>query len=353
HRMMLMLALWMNTLLLEKGRKLGQKTKERLSLAVNWLVGQYDHISGRVSNLGHNDGSHILPFSSAPYDDYQPILSAASRAFAKEPALLAGDWDDLSLWLGILTKEKPNLLVPKEATRIGNKESWASLRAVQYTSRPAHADQLHVDLWYQGHNITLDPGTFQYNAHTPWDNGLARSLVHNTVTINGKDQMVRGGRFLWLDWAQAKILESNENMICAEHYGYRKMNAVHRRTINKISNTNWEISDLIYGAKSTDEKFSAKLHWLLPNWPLDYKNGLFSISAPFGSIDLQISTETDIFLGISNIFYEGIAVLGKERDEPLLGWYSPTYGLKIPAYSILFSIEKKLPISITSKFTFS
>ena len=357
HRMMLMLALWMNALLLEKGLKLDLKTKEKLSHAVNWLIGQYDQLSGKVSNLGHNDGSCILPFSSSPYDDYRPILSAASRAFAKEPPLEAGDWDDLSLWLGIPTKakqkRKPNFSIPRSIPRLGDIGSWASLQSVHYTSRPAHADQMHVNLWYQGHNITLDPGTFQYNAPPPWDNGLARTLVHNTVTINGKDQMVRGGRFLWLDWAQAKIIEQNENMICAEHYGYRKMNAIHRRTIKKHSDSYWEILDFIYSSKPSEESHETSLHWLLPSWLLEHKNNTFSFSAPFGSIDLQISSESEASPGKCNLFHKGIAVSETLREEPLLGWYSPTYGMKIPAYSILFSIEKQLPITISSKFKFS
>lgn len=353
HRMMLMLALWMNALLLEKGLKMDPQAKGKLTFAVNWLVGQYDQISGRVPNLGHNDGSCILPFSSAAYDDYRPILSAANRAFVKEPTLEAGDWDDLSLWLSIPTQVQPNLFVPAAAARIGNKESWASVRAVQYTSRPAHADQLHVDLWYQGHNVTLDPGTFQYNASPPWDNGLAQTLVHNTITINEKDQMLRGGRFLWLDLAQAKIIERNENMICAEHYGYRKINAVHRRTLKKLTDIQWEVTDFIYAAKPLEESLEATLHWLLPDWPLKHKDNTFSLSAPFGLVNLQISTDPKFESEKFDLYHKGLATSGTEKKQPLLGWYSPTYGMKIPAYSILFSIEKRLPVTITSKFTFS
>jgi hypothetical protein len=51
------------------------------------------------------------------------------------------------------------------------------------------------------------PGTFRYTAPAPWDNSLARTLVHNTIELNHQDQMKRAGRFLWLDWAQAEDVE--------------------------------------------------------------------------------------------------------------------------------------------------
>ena len=83
------------------------------------------------------------------------------------------------------------------------KKSWAYLRTAQFTSRPSHADQLHLDLWWRGLNIARDAGTYLYNAPAPWDNSLTTTLVHNTVTINGRDQMTRAGRFLYLDWVNA------------------------------------------------------------------------------------------------------------------------------------------------------
>ncbi len=82
--------------------------------------------------------------------------------------------------------------------------SWGSVRAVKYQDRPAQADQLHVELWWQGINIACDPGTYRYTAPPPWNNGLARTGVHNTVMVDGQEQMIRAGRFLWLDWAQAE-----------------------------------------------------------------------------------------------------------------------------------------------------
>jgi hypothetical protein len=357
HRMMLTLALWMKVLLQYSYRKMNGQAHTKLSRASNWLMGQLDPISGQVPNLGHNDGSLILPFCPASYNDYRPILQAASHVFLDEPALDPGPWDGLRIWLGTPVEEKqkktPSILINPSTPRIGNTEAWASLRTARFTSRPAHADQLHVELWYRGHNIALDAGTFQYNAPPPWDNGLAQTMVHNTVMINKKNQMYRAGRFLWLDWAQSKILDQRDNLICAEHYGYRKLHAVHQRTLKRISTRKWEIVDLVFSPYSSLDEYKIDLHWLLPNWPPQFTGNTCTLSAPFGSVMLNISSEIKAITPKFSFYKEGQPISGNAQEEPLLGWFSPTYDLKIPSLSIRYSVTHALPVKITSCFTFS
>ncbi len=62
---------------------------------------------------------------------------------------------------------------------------------------------LHVDLWWRGHNVALDAGTYSYNAPEPWDNVLAQTAYHNTVTVDDLDQMERVAKFLWLPWLRS------------------------------------------------------------------------------------------------------------------------------------------------------
>jgi len=339
HRLMLTLAVWMKVLLQNSSQKMSSQTHVKLSKASKWLMCQLDPISGQVSNLGHNDGSLILPFSPTPYEDYRPILQAASRVFLDEPAFDPGPWDDLCVWLGISAKEKhkktPSFLVNPSAPRIGNSDAWGSLRTARFTSRPAHTDQLHVDLWYHGHNITLDAGTFQYNAPPPWDNGLAQTLVHNTLMVNGKNQMFRAGRFLWLDWAQSNLVDQKDNLICANHNGYRKLHVVHQRTLKRVSAKKWEIIDLVFSSRLSSNEYQVDLHWLLPN------------------IKLDISAETKTIPSKFTFYKKGRSISGETQEEPLLGWSSPTYGYKIPALSIRYSIIHAVPLTITSQFTFS
>jgi hypothetical protein len=43
-------------------------------------------------------------------------------------------------------------------------------------------------------NLALDPGTYQYNAPPPWENALNVTRVHNTVMVDGQDQMIPSRR---------------------------------------------------------------------------------------------------------------------------------------------------------------
>jgi uncharacterized heparinase superfamily protein len=84
-------------------------------------------------------------------------------------------------------------------------------------------------------NIALDPGTYLYNAAPPWENALSGSDVHNTLTVDGMDQMQRVGKFLFLDWAQARLIQQERasqgslRQVVAEHDGYRSLGITHRR----------------------------------------------------------------------------------------------------------------------------
>ena len=154
-----------------------------------------------------------------------PVLNAVARAFL-DYDLPRGPWDELALWFGIPLENRKYIQLPRYlGDQLYGKDSWAYLRTAQFTSRPSHADQLHVDLWWRGLNIAQDAGTYLYNADPPWDNRLTAAQLHNTVTVNGRDQFTRAGRFLYLDWfnayrrgsleADPAILQRRSRMTCS------------------------------------------------------------------------------------------------------------------------------------------
>lgn len=165
--------------------------------------------------------------------------------------------------------------------------------------------------------------------------------------------MYRAGRFLWLDWAQSQILDQKDNLICAQHYGYRKLRAMHQRTLKRISTQKWEIVDFVFSPYSSKDEYKIDLHWLLPNWPLQFTGNTCTLSAPFGSVKLHISSDIKTITSVLTFFNKGRPISSNIQEEPLLGWFSPTYGQKLPALSIRYSVTHALPVTITSRFTFS
>ena len=61
HRMMLQLALLYEARLRKQGRQISQQVKQKLAQATNWVIAQLDPVSGRLPNLGHNDGTLTAP----------------------------------------------------------------------------------------------------------------------------------------------------------------------------------------------------------------------------------------------------------------------------------------------------
>jgi hypothetical protein len=225
---------------------------------------------------------------------------------------------------------------------------------------------LHLDLWWQGWNIAQDAGTYLYNAPSPWDNALAGSMVHNTVTVNGQDQMTRAGRFLYLDWAQAKIMggerdpDGGLSCLVAQHAGYRKSGVLHRRTVSCDEGV-WLVVDRLLPANGRHlDPVTARVQWLLPDWHWDLKDTTLNIQSPGGWITLQItgeslSTAEVVGAGFhpslqAQLVRAGELLAGSGPVFPTWGWTAPVYGEKQPALSFSVQTIGRLSLSFTSRW---
>lgn len=348
-------------------------THQRLASAARWLLAQIDWETGQAPNLGSNDGANILPLAPGGFHDFRPVAQAACRAFLGQPAFPPGPWDELCLWLKLPFNQKTPLLdrpesraiqSPGSVHRLGDRNNWASIRAVHFTERPSHADQLHVDLWWRGENIAKDAGTFRYTAADPWNNTLSRTCVHNTVEINGQDQMLRAGRFLWLDWAQAQLLNTQANKpqcITAQHDGYRRFGVLHRRELKQDDDNHWTITDHLLEKDSRRHDRAARpvksffLHWLLPDWPWEFKEEKIALRHPAGrKVTLKIKPVFSESVKAAPVQYSlvraGKPLIGPKDVNPVLGWYSPSYNLKIPALSFSMTVQAPVPLILLSEW---
>jgi hypothetical protein len=344
--------------------------KENLALATHWLLSLLDPESGCVPNLGANDGAYIFPLSTSPFNDFRPVAQAAARAFLGY-TLPSGTWDEMSLWFG-LPHTGSQLEIPRyPGDQMVAKNSWGYLRAVRFKSRPSHADQLHFDLWWRGLNLTPDPGTYLYNADPPWDNRLTSTLVHNTVSVDGLEQMTRISRFLYLDWANAtgkRHFETDADFFqrnSARTYAYAKVYVRHDRTVTVFNDERWLVEDELlnetYIGKAPLEHVY-RLHWLLPDWEWKLENREASLElrlkSPLGWIRLEIKAEpADLKLSTSLVragefVWQTSEVLKTSEVSTIRGWVSPTYAHKIPALSLSVEVQSSESIKFSSEFTF-
>jgi hypothetical protein len=362
HRLMLQVVLWTNAISSGKYRW-PHRTRAALKRSVHWLLALLDFESGRVPNLGANDGADIFPLSISPFSDFRPVLHASARAFL-DYDLPRGAWDELAFWFGVQAGGPRTITLPRYlGDQLYGQNSWAYFRTAQFTTRPSHADQLHLDLWWRGLNMTRDAGTYLYNAPAPWDNSLTTALVHNTVTVNGRDQFTRSGRFLYLDWVNAYRTNSgSEDAAVLQqvrgHYrgkGYR-----HTRTVSVCDHDRWLVLDEILPLRMTPRKkpLTVRLHWLLPGFPWRVESHASGVTlfleSPHGQVTLSITCDSPQItraLKIS-LFSAGKLLHGSAAPDPRRGWVSPTYAVKVPALSLAVETESTNEVKFTTQFIF-
>nr|WP_260850332.1 heparinase II/III-family protein [Flavobacterium anhuiense] len=126
------------------------------------------------------------------------------------------------------------------------------MRCGKHKDRPAHADNLHVDVWYKGINYLRDSGTYKYNTSNEMQQYFTGTGAHNSVTIEHKSQMLKGSRFIWFYWSQAikaKLIETESTYIfegSISAFRYLNPKARHSRTLIKSKGKlDWEIEDRV------------------------------------------------------------------------------------------------------------
>ncbi len=357
HRLMLQIALFCDHLRREADQlPWEQVTEERLKAATRWLWALTDPETGRVPNLGANDGAYLFPLTVYPFDDHRPVVEAAAKAFLNQDVYQQVELSEMAAWFDLtdvppMLENQPQAM---EILRLDQDNGRAFLRTSQYVNRPSHADQLHADLWWQGVNIALDAGTYRYQAKPPWDNAFMATQIHNTLTVDGRDQMVQAGRFLWLDWAQSEVLsfELDDNgrlgYLKAEHDGYRKIGVRHQRAVCTHPK-GWNVVDAVApNGSGTKQKYQIRLTWLLPDWEWSVeKSDRILLTGPDFSFKLRVKGADEL-----NLFRAGEQLLGGIKPDPVWGWHSPTYDLKKPALMLMAVCHTKLPIKLQSKFRF-
>ncbi len=387
HRLALQLYLWVMRLAELNGLSFPEGMRRGVQRSFDLLRTQTDRQTGRLPNFGHNDGALFLPLNTCAFEDYRPLLQMLSLVRDRKKIYRDGPWDEDTVWLfgagsiggtnrkhprGVELVELP-FFAPCAGTYIlGGDESQAVIRCVQFRSRPAHADQLNVDLWWRGENIAIDAGSYLYSGEPPWRNSLAHAGVHNTVTVDGQDQMRRSGRFLWTGLAQAVVGMPNVGAWCGSHDGYRRLGIIHNRLVERADEDTWIVTDDLIGRGV----HAVRLHWLLPDYPWEWSapeedlalqnllsakmtgwkdgsGGGLILRTPAGGISLRIwssrRAKFNLYRAGKKVYGEDAA--GKTVPTETRGWRSLRYASKSPALSLAGISEGELPIRFISVWT--
>lgn len=105
-----------------------------------------------------------------------------------------------------------------------------------------HADALSFTLKAFGEDILIDPGTYDYFTYPQWRTYFKSTIAHNTIEVDGQDQSMMLGLFLWGERAEARCLDwqpsDSGGLVKGEHDGYRRVQdpVLHRRTLQLDGN---------------------------------------------------------------------------------------------------------------------
>ena len=354
QRMVLHLLLWTLRLAEIHHASLHEDIRTRAQSAFDFLRRWVDPVSGLGPNYGSDDGSLILSLAPAAYRDFRPLLQLGA-AVLDRPGLKAGPWDEATQWFGVksavVQDTPPVFSVETGYFHLGDANSWAMIRAGRHTRRPFQADQLHVDFWWHGINLARDAGTYLYNGPAPWNNGLAGTAVHNTVTVDQQDQMRRAGRFLWVDWAQASgktyasPIHTCVDRFEGQHDGYRRFGVTHRRAIQWLADSGWVIVDDIEG----QGQHEVRLHWLVADLPLEGTESLEQLVFKMERARIRWSIFSSApgsaaIVRAGKQISDGALDRLTDADIQLLGWEAPTYGDLRPAVSLVQQTRSQLPV---------
>ncbi len=261
HRVVVQLLTWAITIADQNKERFSDVVYKRAKRTFHYLRTCLIDENGMLPNYGANDGALFFRLSSTDYRDYRPQLQALAAALGTE--LQFNNFNEDSHWYGTFENARKTWQ-PANGVHIFPDGGYYIMREPQtltfikcgsYKDRPQHADNLHIDIWYKGENILQDAGSYKYNTDDATIRYFSGTASHNTVMLGDKDQMLKGGRFIWYYWSQRKnasLVESEKSFVfdgAIHAFVYLQKGIVHRRIVTKVKGKpEWSIRDEVSGA---------------------------------------------------------------------------------------------------------
>jgi hypothetical protein len=185
-----------------------------------------------------------------------------------------------------------------------------------------HADALAITLSVAGEECLVDPGTYSYWQEQKWRDYFRGTSAHNTVRVDGVDQSVSGGRFMWLKQAAARIermpLSPGDFDFRGSHDGYLRLPdpVRHLRSVRFDAAASTLVVRDELAAKQAHRleqfwHFAPGLELLLNSKGLRVRGKAFVLQLQVSGRDLVLE-------------------LVRGCENPPLGWYSRSYEARQP-----------------------
>jgi hypothetical protein len=306
---------------------------------------------GQPPHQGDSDEGVGLLLDAPSYNRWRSLLSTGRELFGPMPWWPRFEDEDVrtKLWTRGIPQQKissprplirPNLF--EDAGQVylragsGSEEIWCRCDAGPHgfsgIAAHAHADALSLELRVGGVEVLADPGTFCYHGNPEWREYFRSTIAHNTIELMGRSQSVSGGPFLWTEHAGVRLIsvegleeDSPDARWQAEHMGYlRQGGPIHRRSVvlDRVAHTIM-IEDDLFGDSTASTPMRMAFHF-----GADVKCALDSGRAILSWADGGAELQLPPYLSWS---------LHRGEENPPLGWFSPSFDVKLPTFCLLGS----------------
>lgn len=330
--------------------------------------------SGIVLQIGDSDNARVLRLDESNYSPYLARLNCGAVLF-QDPALkvTAGEIDETTYWLlgggeinakfHALPQSKPNnipglISFPEGGYFIFQTVNDEGMNAkLIFDCGPlgypplcahGHSDALAIWLIIDGEEILTDAGTYAYHTEREWRDYFRSTAAHNTIVVQGENQSVIGGPFMWLKQANCKLVKIRESQnaevlfVAGSHNGYQRLSppVIHSRAVNWFeTEKKFTIRDELF---VNGEIFIEELFHLAPGVEIELKNN-----------NIVLLQKEKIFVTIKLAEILQVEVAKGVEQPRIKGWYSRVLGKKEPVYTITAWGRISTPVELITMIAFA
>ncbi len=333
------------------GHPLGDEVWDAIRRMMDALAAVVD-VRLRPPRQGDGDDGHGLLLDAPGYQRWSSLLATGTVLFGCPPWWPPIPPDDVRtpLWTalapappvtGTPSGRRPSLFADAGMALLRNEtgqseELWCRVDHGPHGYLPiaahAHADALSIEVRVGGIEILADPGTYCYHGESMWRAFFRSTLGHNTLEVAGVDQSVPAGPFLWTRHARS-ALEHVAGLDAgpvaewaAAQYGYDRLHppAVHQRRVRMFrDDRRLVIEDSLACAGQHDCHLAFHLG---PDVSCTLDDNVASLS---WSVDDDTRSATLVLP--EALTWQCV----RGRSDPPAGWYSPRFGVRVPASSLI------------------
>ncbi|MFZ5987265.1 MAG: alginate lyase family protein [Bacillota bacterium] len=305
-----------------------------------------EDVTGNLPHTGDEDDGFVLDLLQSRYGPYRSLLNTGAYLFERSEFLKGDREIDIKtkILLGMINlnigrRPDKNGRLPVKFEEggyyiLGTDFNGSREQKLIFDCGPlgylsiaahGHADALSFYFSAGGSPVFVDPGTYAYHANKRWRSYFRGTASHNTALVDGKDQSVMAGNFMWSSKARSALISYKEScFVKGYHDGYERLKdkVRHVRSISFDKEKNrWQIEDEFISKGKHEILLHFHLH---PQCSIESRDNTIIINFDKGICKLNFNSGLDL-----NIY--------KGDDDTQLGWYSESYDSKVPSYTIKLS----------------